>query len=296
MTVALPSSGAGIRLNEDLSKGMVDPFRSLPIDRSAYLTGRILADTVHTMGNVLLLAGGGGAAGAALCGRPGAALAGFLLATAFGVAMAWVAALIGRAARNPEMLNSVGFIWLPPLTFASSAFVSVATMPGWLQAFADVNPITVTVDAMRRPGPGRPDGHAGDSGGRLDRRDHRCSGCSRCGCTGASSEVIDPSPSPGQVDRARATAWSAERAAPRPRPSPRRASPRIRQVAASMRSTRVAGFARHSSRRPLGRPMWATTRAAPRELRWEGRTPTRRNRRRMCTSEWEPSTGSRRRG
>jgi ABC transporter DrrB family efflux protein len=149
MTVAFASFGTGIGLNVDLSNGMVDRFRSLPIARSAYLTGRILADTLRIMGNVLLLAGVGMLLGLRFSAGPGPALGAFLLATAFGVAMAWVAALIGLAARNPETVNSVGFIWLLPLTFASSAFVPVATMPGWLQAFAEVNPITVNVDALR---------------------------------------------------------------------------------------------------------------------------------------------------
>jgi ABC transporter DrrB family efflux protein len=147
--VAFASFGTGIGLNEDLSKGMIDRFRSLPIARSAYLTGRILADTVRIMGNVLLLAGVGALLGLRFQAGPVPALGAFLLATAFGVAMAWVAALIGLAARNPETVNSVGFIWMLPLTFASSAFVPVASMPGWLQAFAEVNPITVNVDALR---------------------------------------------------------------------------------------------------------------------------------------------------
>jgi ABC transporter DrrB family efflux protein len=147
--VAFASFGTGIGLNEDLSKGMIDRFRSLPIARSAYLTGRILADTVRIMGNVLLLAGIGVLLGLRFAAGPVPAIGGFLLATAFGFAMAWVAALIGLAVRNAETVNSVGFIWLFPLTFVSSAFVPVASMPGWLQAFADGNPITITVDAMR---------------------------------------------------------------------------------------------------------------------------------------------------
>jgi ABC-type polysaccharide/polyol phosphate export permease len=114
MTGAFASFGTGIGLNQDLAKGMVDRFRSLPITRSAYLTGRILADTVRIMGNVLLLAGVGVLLGLRFQAGLVPALGAFLLATAFGVAMAWVAALIGLAARNPETVNSVGFIWLLP--------------------------------------------------------------------------------------------------------------------------------------------------------------------------------------
>jgi ABC-type polysaccharide/polyol phosphate export permease len=106
-TVAFASFGTGIGLNEDRSKSMVDRFRSLPIARSAYLTGRILADTVRITGNVLLLAGVGVLLGLRFAAGPVPALGGFLLATAFGVAMAWVAALIGLAARSPETVNHI---------------------------------------------------------------------------------------------------------------------------------------------------------------------------------------------
>jgi hypothetical protein len=109
-TVAFASFASfdtGIGLNQDLSKGMVDRFRSLPIARSAYLTGRILADTVPIMGNVLLLAGVGVLLGLRLAAGPVPALGGLLLATAFGVTAAWVAALIGLAADSPETVNHI---------------------------------------------------------------------------------------------------------------------------------------------------------------------------------------------
>jgi ABC-2 type transporter len=100
--------------------------------------------------------------------------------------MAWVAALIGLAARSPETVNSVGFIWLLPLTFASSAFVPVATMPGWLQAFAEVNPITVNVDALRALVLGGPTATPVLQSLAWIGGSPWCSGFSRCGANGAS--------------------------------------------------------------------------------------------------------------
>jgi oleandomycin transport system permease protein len=80
---------------------------------------------------------------------PLAALAGFVLIIAFGMALSWVAALIGLSVRNPETAQSAGFIWMFPLIFASSVFAPPETMPGWLQPFVEVNPITVATDALR---------------------------------------------------------------------------------------------------------------------------------------------------
>ncbi|HEU5486863.1 MAG TPA: ABC transporter permease, partial [Microlunatus sp.] len=76
-------------------------------------------------------------------------LAGLVLIIAFGMALSWVAALIGLSVRNPETAQSAGFIWMFPLTFASSAFVVASTMPGWLQPFVRINPISVAADALR---------------------------------------------------------------------------------------------------------------------------------------------------
>ena len=80
---------------------------------------------------------------------PLAALAGFVLIIAFGMALSWVAALIGLSVRNLETAQSAGFIWMFPPTFASSAFVVASTMPGWLQPFVRINPISVAADALR---------------------------------------------------------------------------------------------------------------------------------------------------
>jgi oleandomycin transport system permease protein len=147
--VAFATVQTGVGLNQDVSKGIIDRFRSLPMARSAVLMGRILADTARFAFNILLLASVGALIGFRIATGPLPALGAFLLAIAFGVALAWVAAWIGLAVRNPEAVQAAGFLWLFPLTFASSVFVPIQTMPGWLQAIVKVNPVTVTVDALR---------------------------------------------------------------------------------------------------------------------------------------------------
>lgn len=147
-TTAFGSAATAVGLAEDLSKGIVDRFRSLPMARSAVLVGRTASDALRACMTVLIMFVVGFAVGF----RPHAGLlpiAAFGLAVLFGFAMSWIAATIGMAVKDPETAQTAGFIWLFPLTFASSAFVPVASMPGWLQAFAKVNPISIIVDATR---------------------------------------------------------------------------------------------------------------------------------------------------
>src|SRR5215208_5519470 len=129
-TVVFATASTGIGLNEDLAKGIIDRFRSLPIARSAVLAGRILADAVRLTATVLVILIVGIVLGFRITTSPLAALAGLVLIIAFGIALSWVAALIGLSVRNPETAQSAGFIWMFPLTFASSAFVVASTMPG----------------------------------------------------------------------------------------------------------------------------------------------------------------------
>jgi ABC-2 type transport system permease protein len=139
----------GIGLTEDLSQGVVDRFRSLPMARSALLFGRTAADAVMnvmTLGLMLLV-------GVAVGFRPSepvpAIVLGLLLVLAFSYVFSWISAFVGLTVRNPETAQSAGFIWVFPLTFASSAFVPTSSMPGVVEAFAQVNPVTLTVDAAR---------------------------------------------------------------------------------------------------------------------------------------------------
>jgi ABC transporter DrrB family efflux protein len=145
-------------LNEDLHKGLIDRFRSLPMARSAVLAGRTLADVVTNglSATILVITGliiGFSFHTSVLNGLGGAAL--LLL---FGYAFSWVFAFLGMLVSTAEAANSVGFIAVFPLTFISSAFVPVHSMPSVLRAFAEVNPFTITVDAMRSLWLGTPAG------------------------------------------------------------------------------------------------------------------------------------------
>ena len=148
-TVAFGSVSTGIGLSEDLQKGLVDRFRSLPMARSAVLTGRTIADLVRNLFVVLVML----LVGILVGFRPEAGLAGWagaiglLLLLSF--SFSWIGATVALLLRSTEAVQSAGFIWLFPLTFASSAFVMTDNMPGWLKAFADHQPITQVIDAVR---------------------------------------------------------------------------------------------------------------------------------------------------
>ena len=139
----------GIGLSEDLKAGVVDRFRSLPIARSAVLIGRTAADIVMNVLTLLVMI----LVGIAVGFRPDQPLyqlaLAFLLVLAFSYVFSWISAFIGLSVRDPETAQSAGFVWVFPLTFVSSAFVPASSMPGVLAAFADVNPVTLTVDATR---------------------------------------------------------------------------------------------------------------------------------------------------
>jgi ABC transporter DrrB family efflux protein len=136
-------------LNEDVHKGLIDRFRSLPMARPAVLAGRTLADIVTNTLSIAVLLITGLIIGFTFHTSAIQILGGIGLLLLFGYAFSWVFALLGLLVSSPEAANSVGFIAVFPLTFISSAFVPVATMPAVLRAFARVNPFTIVVDAMR---------------------------------------------------------------------------------------------------------------------------------------------------
>jgi ABC-2 type transport system permease protein/oleandomycin transport system permease protein len=139
----------GLGITEDLKAGVVDRFRSLPIARSAVLIGRTAADLVMNVMTLLLMLLVGIAAGF----RPDQPVHDLVLAfglvLAFSYVFSWISAFVGLSVKDPETAQSAGFIWVFPLTFASSAFVPVASMPGAVGAFAQINPVTLAVDAVR---------------------------------------------------------------------------------------------------------------------------------------------------
>jgi ABC transporter DrrB family efflux protein len=147
--IAFTPFTTALGLNVDFQRGLIDRFRSLPIARSAVIGGRIAADTVRIVWGEVILIGFGVLLGFRFGGGVAGAAGAFLLVAAFGVTLCWPMAFIGVAARTPEAVNTWGFMIILPLTFASSVFARPETMPGWLQAFVKVNPITSVVDATR---------------------------------------------------------------------------------------------------------------------------------------------------
>lgn len=141
--------GAAVGMTEDLRSGALDRFRSLPIARSAVLAARTIADLGRNAFVAAIMVGLGAAFGWRPAGGLVSALAAAALASLFGYAISWVMATIGLAAKTPEVANIAGFLPVFPLVFASSAFLPTDTMPGWLQAFADVQPISVVSNAAR---------------------------------------------------------------------------------------------------------------------------------------------------
>lgn len=157
-TVAFGATQTGIGLAEDQQKGIIDRFRSLPMARSAVLAGRTLSDCLRNLVVVVLMTVVGLLIGFRFHAGLRAVLAGLGLIVLFAFALSFVSAAIGLSLDSVEAAQSAGFVWVFPLTFASSAFVPVLTMPGWLQAFAKVNPVTITVDAVRQLFLGLPSG------------------------------------------------------------------------------------------------------------------------------------------
>jgi ABC transporter DrrB family efflux protein len=148
-TVVFGSTQTGVGLAEDLAGGMIERFRSLPMARSAVLAGRTLSDTVRNLFVMLLMTGVGMLVGFRFHGGLLAAILALAVALAFGFAFSWISALIGLTAGNVEAAQASSFVWIFPLTFASAAFVPLQSMPGWLEAWAKINPVTIIVQALR---------------------------------------------------------------------------------------------------------------------------------------------------
>jgi ABC transporter DrrB family efflux protein len=148
-TAAFATFGTAIALAMELNKGVIDRLRSMPMARSAVLAGRLVADTGRMTVTILIIVGVGYAVGFRFDNGFVPAVAMIVLAIVFGVAICCISAFTGLAIGDEESVQAFGLIWLFPLTFLSSAFVPIATMPGWLQAFANNQPVTYVVDTMR---------------------------------------------------------------------------------------------------------------------------------------------------
>ncbi len=138
----------GTGLATDISQGVTNRFRSLPISQGAIISGRTLADAMRNLIGLTLVAIVGMLMGFRFS-SVGGAVAAVLLAVATGYGFSWLGAAIAAKVRNPEMVGMLSMFWLFPLMMASSAFAPTASMPGWLQGFAKNQPVSVATDAIR---------------------------------------------------------------------------------------------------------------------------------------------------
>jgi ABC-2 type transport system permease protein/oleandomycin transport system permease protein len=158
-TVLFGSAFTGVGLAEDLSKGLVDRLRSLPIYEPALLVGRTISDMARNVVTFVVMIVVAYAIGFRIEGSLLEAVVATLLLFAFSYAFSWIQALIGLSVGSVEAANSAGFIWMFPLTFLSSAFVDPSNMPAWLARIANVNPFTLVTNATRALYNGRPPGN-----------------------------------------------------------------------------------------------------------------------------------------
>jgi ABC-2 type transport system permease protein/oleandomycin transport system permease protein len=148
-SVAFRATQTAIGLAEDLERGVVDRFRSMPMARSAVLLGRTLADLVRNVLIIALMIGVGYLIGFSFHAGALEALGSIAVVAAFGFALSWIFAFVALTVRGAEAAQAAGFVVIFPLVFASSVFVPVASMPAWLQSFAHASPVTLTADVAR---------------------------------------------------------------------------------------------------------------------------------------------------
>jgi ABC transporter DrrB family efflux protein len=158
-SVAFGGFVTALGLSEDLKKGLIDRFRSLPMTSAALLTGRTLADVVTNVVQLIVMITVGLLVGFSFSTNAGDIVAGIVLLILIGYSFSWIFAFLGLTASSPEAANAYGFIVIFPLTFVSSAFVPVDSMPSWLQPFAEHNPVTTMVNATRALFLGTPAGN-----------------------------------------------------------------------------------------------------------------------------------------
>jgi len=149
-TVAFNAAFTTIGMANDLQKGIIDRFRSLPMSRIAVILGRTMSDLVLSAVTLVVMAVCGLIVGWRIRGSLADAVLGFVLLLLFAFAMSWVGATVGLMARSVEVAQSAGLIWLFPFTFISSAFVSAASLPGPLRFIAEWNPVTAAAAAARK--------------------------------------------------------------------------------------------------------------------------------------------------
>lgn len=158
-TVLFGAMMTGVGLADDMAKGMIDRFRSLPMAQAAVLMGRTITETMRNVWVIAIMVAIGFMIGFRVAHGWGNFLLAILLTLLFGFAFSWVSATIGLAVKNVETAQSAGFIWVFPLAFISSIFVPIESMKPAVRAFARHNPITYTVDTVRALALGQPVGN-----------------------------------------------------------------------------------------------------------------------------------------
>jgi oleandomycin transport system permease protein len=148
-TTLFASLGTGVALCTDISKGVFDRFRSMPIARSAPLLGAVFGDVVRYAVSLVIMLVFGTILGFRIHTDPLSTLLDMVLMIAFGLCLCWVSVLVGMVVKSPQAVPGALIAFILPLTFASNVFVPTSTLPGWLQAFTDVNPVTLLTEVNR---------------------------------------------------------------------------------------------------------------------------------------------------
>jgi len=148
-TALFSTMGTGFALNTDISKGVFDRFRSLPISRIAPLAGAVVGDIARYLISIVVLVAAGMVMGFRVHTDPVSVLAAILLVLVFSLALGWVSIFIGMLAPTPQSVQGFGMIFMFPLTFGSSIFAQASSMPGWLQGWVNINPVTKLAEATR---------------------------------------------------------------------------------------------------------------------------------------------------
>lgn len=149
MTALIGATQTGVGLAEDLSKGVVDRFRSLPMSDVAVLAGRTVSDTLRNVASISLVIVLGYLIGFRFEAGVPAALLAISVAAALGFAVSWIVVLVATVVRSAQAVGMVNMMWLMPAWFASSMFVPTTTMPDWLEPIAHNQPVSVAVDTIR---------------------------------------------------------------------------------------------------------------------------------------------------
>lgn len=148
-SLAMGGVALGQNLNADIEKGVFDRFRSLPISRAAPLVGAVLADVVRYLSVCVVMIGFGTLIGFRVETGVLPTLAAMALSIGFGLCFCWISVWVGMLARTSGAVQGIMFLLVLPLTFGSNVYVPTATLPGWLQGFVSVNPLTPLVETIR---------------------------------------------------------------------------------------------------------------------------------------------------